>query len=265
MEGSSACKIIFGSLTSPVYKQRGICIVTATNAVACKNFGVMKDVVEAYPYADVAGMRYTKPGASYACQRDRSVTGTAILNTSTLDLYVDNPVVATLITQYGIGKSIENNPYARNSVQYSQDLHHVNGLREDTEERRLHHFHSALTNLKDKLNDQKFDHVQHVLFPLGIGRRGRIDAKWLAYYLPSIFAFNQELEGRTVYIVAGEKLFSSLEEKHKGDMVISNLLGPLRKLEIVNNFVKADEESRDTCGADRGQVECRYLPMYSQA
>ena len=37
------------------------------------------------------------------------------------------------------------------------------------------------------------------MFPLGIGRRGKIDETWLAYYLPCIFAISKEMKGKIVY------------------------------------------------------------------
>ena len=258
MEGTTSCRLLFGCLSDPQFKKKSVCLVTAINAVSCKNYGLAKDVVSLYPYADVAGIRYTKPGVSYACQRDRGTTGTVILNDPPSEEHTDDPVVATLITQYGIGDSIETNLYARNSVQYSLDLHHVNNLREDTEDKRLTDFCSSMKELKEKLSKCEFDHIEYVLLPLGIGRRGKIDKMWLAYYLPCIFTFSHELEGKTVCFVANENVFSSLDVKFKGNVVMSNLLKPLKELQVMNNFFNCTENGEDTCGADRPPFECQY-------
>ena len=253
MAGNSACKLVFGGLSNPCFKDESICLVTATNAVTCQNFGLLKDIVNIYPYADVAGERYTKPGVSYACERDRGIEGSAILSVPMRDTHPGYPSVATLITQYGIGNPIESNQYARNSVRYSVDSHHVKNLLRDTEDRRMENFLSALKDLKERLYSREFDRVQYVLIPAGVGRRGQVDEVWLTYYLPTIFTVSESLcaRGKTVCIVMSENAFKCLDGKFAGNPRGANLLRPLKELELSHDIV-GGRVGEDTCGGDRG-------------
>ena len=258
-EALNSCKLVYSYLSDPVLRQKHLCLVTAANAISCKNFGCNKDIVQNYPYADVAGRRYTKPGCSYSCVKDRGVVGSAILNLPPNEEYSNLPLIATLITQYGIGKSIETNEYAKKSVQYSLDIEHVNSLRNDTEEQRLCNFSISLAQLKELLNSSERDYIQYVIFPLGIGRSGNIDEVWLGYYLPSILAFSKEIQGKTVCFAVNEEVFVNLDHKYK-ETKLGNLLAPLKELEIlkdVNNYV---EISKDVCGANRSPLDFLYSP-----
>ena len=99
MASKNNCKIIYGSLSDVAFRKKSICLVTATNAITCKNFGCTKDLINIYPYADVAGLRYTKPSASYSCVRDRGIAGTTVINTPSHQEEPDHPVIATMIPQ----------------------------------------------------------------------------------------------------------------------------------------------------------------------
>lgn len=235
MEGTT-CKVVLGSISSLAFKRNSTCLVTATNSVTCKNFGLAKDLVSAYPYGDVAGLRYTKPGVSYACERDRGVAGTAILSRGEDEKDMEKPVICTLVSQYGIGDSIERNVYAQASVQYSSDVHHVNNLRKDTEDGRLDNFSAALRDMKDALSRSEYDFVKYVLLPAGIGRRGQIDKLWLSYYLPCISSMSGALKGKTVCIVIHQDVFSTLGSRYEGDEVMSNLVKSLTSMEVLRDF-----------------------------
>ena len=258
-EALNSCKLIYSYLSGPALRQKHLCLVTAINAVTCKNFGYMKDIASNYPYADVARRRYTKPGCSYSCVRDRGVVGSAFLNKPPHEEYSNLPLIATLITQYGIGKSIEANEYAKKAVQYSLDIHHVNNLRNDTEERRLSNFTKSLNQLKYLLSSGECDYIQYVIFPLGIGRSGRIDEIWLAYYLPGILAFSKEIQGKTVCFAVNEEVFVNLDHKYKNSTV-ANLLASLKELEILKDVNNPVEISKDVCGADRDPLDFLYSP-----
>ena len=241
MASDSICKLIYGELSDTIFRKNSICLVTATNAITCKNFGHLKNLVSIYPYADIAGLRYTKPGCSYSCTRDRGVPGTTIINTPPQQQQADHPTIATIISQYGIGKPIETNDYAKRCVNYSRDEHHVRNLRNDTLDQRVLYFNSALNKLKQQLNFSEFNHIEYVMFPLGIARSGFIDEIWLTYYLPALISFSNELNGKTVCFVANEQIFSSLDNLFNRDDKLALLFMPLKQLEILHNFTDSSK------------------------
>ena len=91
---------------------------------------------------------------------------------------------------------------------------------------RLSNFTSLLNELKTTLCSSEFNHIQRVIFTVGMGRRGRIDELWLAYYLPSILSVSREFKNKAVCIVVNKEVFSKLEVKYKGNAVMTNLLKP---------------------------------------
>ena len=58
-EALNFCKLVYSYLSDPALRQKHLCLVTATSAILCKNLGCNKDIVQNYPYAVVAGRRYT--------------------------------------------------------------------------------------------------------------------------------------------------------------------------------------------------------------
>ena len=126
-----------------------MCIVTSTNAITCNNYGIAKTIVSKFPYGYVVGIRYTEIGRSYACSRDRGIVGLVMENLHSTS--GDKPTILTMITQYGIGTTIEDNTFAQNAVMYAEDWKHVENLRKDTKQERILNFHQCLDELRNRL------------------------------------------------------------------------------------------------------------------
>ena len=176
-----------GSLVDDVLDSERVCIVTSTNAITCKNYGLTKTVVSRYPYGDVAGMRYTEIGRNYACSRDRGLAGTVIENHHSTN--VDKPTIVTMVTQYGIGTSIEDNSFAQQAVMYSKDEKHVESLRRDTKQERIINFNQCLDEMRTRLLSKQFQDIEFLVLPFGVGRPGKLDNVWIHYYYRAIEEF----------------------------------------------------------------------------
>ena len=156
-----------GSPADDVLDCERICIVTATNAVTCKSYGITRTLATKYPYGDVVGTRYTDIGRNYACSRDRGVVGSVLQSRSSTRS--DKPVIVTMITQYGIGGSIEDNAYAQKAAMYSKDGEHADSLRKDTHQDRVAAFTNCLDGLRNLLLSPEFTDVDFLVVPFGIG------------------------------------------------------------------------------------------------
>ena len=96
---------INGYITDEKLNQDEVLLVHSTNAIRCKNYGLPSDLVKKYPYCDIAAFWYTDTDLSYiAKEQDRSEEGTCYIHSP--PLYSKGPKIASLITQYGVGKSI---------------------------------------------------------------------------------------------------------------------------------------------------------------
>ena len=102
--------LINGYISDENLNQDEVLLVHSINAVRCKNYGLIADLVEKYPYCDIAGFCYMDVDVRYvAMEQDRSEEGTYYINSP--PLYRKGPKIATLVTQYGLGK-----PYKKNKL-----------------------------------------------------------------------------------------------------------------------------------------------------
>ena len=131
-----------------------MCIVTSTNAITCNNYGIAKTIVSKFPYGYVVGIRYTEIGRSYACSRDRGIVGLVMENLHSTS--GDKPTILTMITQYGIGTTIEDNTFPQSAVMYAKDWKHAENLRKDTRQERILNFHQCLAELRNRLLSQNY-------------------------------------------------------------------------------------------------------------
>ena len=199
-------------------------MVINQNAVSCKNYGVSDDVSRKYSYADVAGARYSCPILEYlACERDRSLEGSTYVHSP--PFYRQGPTIATLITQYGVGHSIEENTYAQKLLRTCPQESFTNRLRQDTTENRITYFNRSLFKLSVRMKSDEFDHVKTVVIPVGIGRRGKADEVWLTRYLPiiSIFAEDIDKSGKECGLICNESYLKFLERKSQEWDINSNV------------------------------------------
>lgn len=216
------CKLMYGSISADTFNETNVCILTTQNSVSCKNFGSTYDVVQKYNYANIAGLRYSCPVMKYfATLEDRSPEGDVYINTP--PIYTTGPAIATLITQYGIGREIEENNIAQKLVKSCSDMMITSRLSADTLLNRLRYFNKAIYNLATQMKKPEYDHIKKFIIPAGIARRGRVDELWLTKYIPIISAFASDMNkyGKEVIIVINEEYLNTLENRFKDSNEIS--------------------------------------------
>ena len=176
-----------------VFNSEKNCIVLNQNSISYKNFGRCKDIIEKYPYGNVAGLR--KPDETikiYSRYEDCDQEGECIIKSP--PYYVESPTIATLITQFGIGRPVEDNNITKNIIKNLQNQDLVNRLSRDSCERRRHLFGRAIFRLGFLLSSPTRDHIKNIIIPAGIARRGQVDDIWLTEYLPPIHKLSIDME-----------------------------------------------------------------------
>ena len=240
---SSKPKLMYASITDEVFNNSKTCLLLNQNSIGYKNFGRCAAVVDKYSYADVAGLRQPCPHLKYCCSPSyRDGEGNVVIKSP--PLYRDGPVVATLITQYGIGQPFEENKIAKDSVERSPYISVRTRLKEDTEKNRITYFNRAVYNLKLHLEHDDFNVIKKVIFPIGIARSGNADSVWLTQYLPIIHAFSHDVSklNKDVVILVNETYMNILSEEfdNRNDCVASSFHN-LKKLDVIKacDFDKA--------------------------
>lgn len=231
------CKLVYGSLSEERFKKNFICLVTSTNSVTCLNFGAAKDLAAIYEYGDIAGKRYRKNGTQIAVFRDRSEEGSIYFEKPPGFPKCNLPTISTIITQYGIGESVENNPIAKESAMNTYDKDHASRLLKDTMENRLTQFRECLIKLKDELVKPENDFIKLILIPAGIGRSGKIDKIWFEYYQTSVFAFSviMNVHHKTVAILVDkDRLDKIMNWVDKEDEELQKSKDRLRALKVLS-------------------------------
>ena len=126
----SALKLLRDDFNIAEYTSRNLCIVASTNAITCKNFGFIKNVVKAYPYGNVAELRYINDEIGSAEASSRGKEGSIEIGCAHEE--INTPKIATLITQYGIGLPFYQNNVAQTTFRCTFDQEHAKRLRNDT-------------------------------------------------------------------------------------------------------------------------------------
>ena len=135
--------------------------------VRCKNYGTNADLVHKYPYCDVLGMREVDPTLKcIAKECDRSVEWSCIEHIS--PLYTTGPKIASLVTQYGLGKPYDENVFARRIVKICIQESIVFHLYHDSGDNRLMYFYKSLQELKIILGSSDNSEINKVVLPIGI-------------------------------------------------------------------------------------------------
>ena len=107
-------------------------------------------------------------------------------------LYIKGPKIASLVTQFGLGRPYEENRLAQKIVRNCGQESFVKRLRQDTSENRLIHFNKALKSLSVSLKTNTYQDTNKVILPIGIGCSG-VSEKWLCRYYEIIKKFAQDL------------------------------------------------------------------------
>ena len=208
----SPLQLITGDLCDLDFRDNSICLVTYTNAITCKNFGHAKALAEAYPYGNVAGLRYTND-RGIAQPSQRGVEGTVVIDKPGNHLH-NYPTIATLITQYGIGKPIELNDISGRVARYTKDKDHAKRLQLDTNLNRMKKFDDCLLHLRGEMTKVENSDIKLIVIPVGIGRGGVMDDEWVAYYLPMIHDFSISVKclEKKVFLLINNSYKEKLEE-----------------------------------------------------
>ena len=182
--------LINAYLSDEKLNQEEVLLVHAINSVGCKNYGLTADLVEKYPYSETAGARYCDSDLKCITrEKDRSPEGLCLVCSA--PLYMKGPKIATLVTQFGIGKPYEENKLAQKIVRNSGQESFVKRLRQDTSDNRLIHFNKALKPLSVSLKNNAYPDTNEVVLPIGIGCS--VGDKWLCRYYEIIKKFACDL------------------------------------------------------------------------
>lgn len=208
-----------GRLTDSVYKTGNNVLVYATNSAAIKPFGLASDMSDVYPYGCPHLRRKRMyPGLDRCRLVDRQPPGYVNFTQAPANTDVNKtwPGIACIITQYGIGKSIEHNQIAKDIAQRSRDFRHVNELMNDTEENRQLAFTSAIKSIvcaltQDESNAKRY---KNIILPAGIGRANFVDIIWKRNYLESIRWMASMLQEYNMSVVLLEARQNNSKKEH---------------------------------------------------
>ena len=183
--------LINAYLSDDKLNQEEVLLVHAINSVGCKNYGLAADLVDKYPYSETAGGRYCDSNLKcIAREEDRTPEELCLVRSA--PLYIKGPKIASLVTQFGLGRSYEENRLAQKIVRNCGQESFLKRLRQDTSENRLIHFNKALKSLSVSLKTNAYQDTNKVILPIGIGCSG-VSEKWLCRYYEIIKKFAQDL------------------------------------------------------------------------
>ena len=168
-----------------------VLLVHSINSVSCKNYRLTADLVEKYPYCDLADLRYCDIDLKCIVREsDRSHEGLCLIRTA--PLYLKGPKIETLVTQYGLGKLYEENRLTQEIVRNCGQESLVYHLRQDTTDKRLIHFNKALESLSGILKNNVDPDINKVILPIGIGC-SLVDEQCMCRYFEIIKKFAREI------------------------------------------------------------------------
>ena len=188
--------LINGYLSDEKLNQEEVLLVHAINSVGCKNYGLTADIVDKYPYAETAGCRYCDSDLKCIVrEEDRTPQGVCLVHPT--PLYINGPKIASLVTQFGLGRPYEENRLAQKIVRNCRQESFTKNLRHDTSDNRLIHFNSALNSLSASLKTATYQDTNKVVLPIGIGCSG-VSEKWLCRYYEIIKKFAQDISHKGI-------------------------------------------------------------------
>ena len=171
--------------------QEEVLLVHAINSAGCKNYGLAADLVDKYPYSETTGGRCCDSHLKcIAREEDRSPERLCLIHPA--PLYIKGPKIASLVTQFGLGRPYEENRLAQKIVRNYGQESFVKRLRHDTSENRLIHFNKALKSLSASLKTNTYQDTYKVVLPIGIGCSG-VSEKLLCRYYEIIKKFAQDM------------------------------------------------------------------------
>ena len=189
--------LINGYVSDEKLNQEEVLLVHAINSVGCKNYGLTADIVDKYPYAETAGRRYCDSDLKcIAREEDRTPEGSCLIRPA--PLYIKGPKIASLVTQFGLGRPYEENRLTQKIVRNCGQESFAKHLRHDTSDNRLIHFNNALKSLSASLKTSTCQDTNKVVLPIGIGCSG-VSEKWLCRYYEIIKKFAQDISHNGIH------------------------------------------------------------------
>ena len=214
-------KLIDANMSDEKLNQEEHLLVLSINSIGCKNYGMNSDVVHKYPYSDIVGQRYNDLDLKcIAKEEDRSREGCCIV--SPPPLYRKGPLVASIVSQYGLGKPFDQNKMSQKIVRNCPQESFRQHLRQDTTDNRTLYFHAGLQKLANAIIHKIYPDVDKVIFPIGIGRRS-VDETWLCRYYELLKKFSRDIKpyGVRCYIAVRKSYLYAIERyvnKHCSDV-----------------------------------------------
>ena len=108
------------------------------------------------------------------------------------------PKIASLVTQFGLGRPYEENRLAQKIVRNCGQESFTKHLRHDTSDNRLIHFNTALNSLSASLKTSTYQDTNNFVLPIGIGCSG-VSEKWLCRYYEIIKKFAQDISYKGIH------------------------------------------------------------------
>lgn len=186
-----------GRMTDRQFIDDSVCLVTTINASSFKLSGIAKDLAEVYGYANLFENRKQLYNLKRVVWSDRPNVGSLVVKEPPAEWYY--PIVVGMVTQFCQGDSVEYNDVSRYFIETSRDMHYVNGLMSDTKQSRRDNFKSCLNELGDYVKQKK--NIRKVIFPTGVGRRGKMDHEWNVAYLKELRSFAHQLDLNNVKVM----------------------------------------------------------------
>ena len=190
-------KVIDANMSDEKLNQEEHLLTIAINSIGCKNYGMNNDIVHKYPYCDIVDQRYNDLDLKcIAKEQDRSREGCCIV--SPPPLYKKGPLIASIVSQYGLGNPFDQNKVSQKIVKNCTQESFGQHLRQDTTDNRTIYFNTALQKLANALLHSIYPDINKVIFPIGIGRRS-VDDTWSCMYYKLIKKFSRDIKPSGVH------------------------------------------------------------------
>ena len=205
-------KLIDANISDEKLNQEKHLLTIAINSIGCKNYGMNNDIVHKYPYCNIVGQRYSNLDLKcIAKEQDRSREGCYIV--SPPPLYKKGPLMASIVSQYGLGKPFDQNKVSQKIVKNCTQESFRQYLRQDTMDNRTIYLNTALQKLANALLHKIYPDIDKVIFPIGIGLRS-VDDTWLCRYYELVKKFSHDIKtsGVRCYIAVRKPYFYAIKK-----------------------------------------------------
>lgn len=197
---ATALKVYVGSVLEKIFHTKHSCIIVNGNSTGVETYGTLKRVYTYYPFSDVISSRRRLYGLERAVRDDRAPVGGVFVRKPLSHPYNEGPSVATIISQFGFGKPIDERE-RKNANNTSKDLHFVQNLEKDGVEMRIGNFKRCMDSLMKEAIKKENEDINLYLITAGVGRGGLVDCVWLDHYLPIIRDFANTLSLYSIRVV----------------------------------------------------------------